>query len=161
MNEKVNDCWWDCRRLFFIFRVLISCKDGHNKDRNGKDLTEEEEIKKRWQEYTEELYKKGLSSLDNHGDVVTHLKSDILDCEVKSAVGSILQTKVVEVMEFQLSYSKPWKMMLLKCCIQYASKFGKLSSGHWTGKVSFNSNPKERQCQRMFKLPYNFTHFTC
>ena len=103
MNEKVNDCWWDCGRIFFIFRVFISCKDGHNKDRNGKDLTEAEEIKKRWQEYTE-LYKKGLSNLDNHDDVVTHLKSYILECEVKQAVGSILQMKLVEVMEFQLSY---------------------------------------------------------
>ena len=58
-------------------------------------------------------------------------------------------------MEFQLSYFKSWKMMLWKCCTQYASKFGKLSSGHRTGKVSFHSNPKESQCQRMFNLPHN------
>ena len=57
-------------------------------------------------------------------------------------------------MEFQLSYFKPWKMMLLKCCTQYASKFGKLSSGHRTGNVSFPSDPKEKQCQRMFKIPH-------
>ena len=61
-------------------------------------------------------------------------------------------------MEFQLSYFKSWKMMLWKCCIQFASKFGKLSSGHRTGKISFRSNPKERQCQRMLKLPRNCTH---
>ena len=60
-------------------------------------------------------------------------------------------------MEFQLSYFKSWKMMLWKCCTQYASKFGKLSSGHRTGKVSFYSNPKERECQRMLKLPHNCT----
>ena len=59
------------------------------KDRNGKDLTEAEEIKKTCQEYTEELYKKGLNDLDNHDDVVTHLESDILECEVKRALGSI------------------------------------------------------------------------
>ena len=56
---------------------------GTIKDRNGKDLTEAEEIKRRWQEYTGELYKKDLHDLDNHDDVVTHLESDILDCEVK------------------------------------------------------------------------------
>ena len=50
--------------------------------------------------------------------------------------------------------------MLLKCCTQYANKFGKLSNGHRTGKVSFHSHPKERQCQRMFKLPHNCTHLT-
>ena len=51
-------------------------------------------------------------------------------------------------------------MILLKCCTQYANKFGKLSSGHKTGKGPFHYNPKERQCQRMFKLPYNCTHLT-
>ena len=56
---------------------------GTIKDRNGKDLTEAEEIKKRWQEYTEELYKKGLNDPDNHDGVVTHLEPDILECEVK------------------------------------------------------------------------------
>jgi len=56
---------------------------GMLKYRNGKDLTEAEEIKRRWQEYTGELYKKDLHDLDNHDDVVTHLESDILDCEVK------------------------------------------------------------------------------
>ena len=59
------------------------------KDRNGKNLTEAEEIKKTCQEYTEELYKKGLNDLDNHDDVVTHLELDILECEVKRALGSI------------------------------------------------------------------------
>ena len=62
------------------------------KDRNGKDITDVEEIKK-WQEYTEELYKKGLNDLDNHDDVVTELQSDILDCEVKCVLGSITMNK--------------------------------------------------------------------
>ena len=61
-------------------------------------------------------------------------------------------------MEFQLSCFKSWKMTLWKCCTQYASKFGKLSSGHRTGKVSFHSNLKERQCQRKLKLLHNCTH---
>ena len=69
------------------------------------DLTEEEDIKKRWQEYTKELYKKDLNDPDNHDGVITHLEPDILEYEVKRALGSIT-TKLVEVMEFQLSYFK-------------------------------------------------------
>ena len=80
-------------------------KTGTIKDRKGKDLTEAEEIKKRWQGYTEELHKKGLNVPDNHSGVVTHLEPDILECEVKWALKSITMNKV-EVMEFQLSYFK-------------------------------------------------------
>ena len=67
------------------------------------DLTEAENNKKRWEEYTEELYKKDLSDPDNHDGVITHLQPDILECEVKWALGSL---KLVERMEFQLSYFK-------------------------------------------------------
>ena len=63
------------------------------KDRNGMDLTEAEDIKKRWQEYTEELYKKDLHNPDNHGGVMTHLERDILECKVKWALGSITMNK--------------------------------------------------------------------
>ena len=73
-------------------------------NRNGMDLTETEDIKKMWQEYTE-LYKKDLHDPDNHDGVITHLEPDILECAVKWALGSIT-TKLVEVMEFQLSYFK-------------------------------------------------------
>ena len=79
---------------------------GTIKDRNGRDLTEAEDIKKKSQEYTEELYKKDLHDPDNHDGVITHLEPDILECEVKWALGTSLQTKLVEVMEFQLSYFK-------------------------------------------------------
>ena len=61
----------------------ISCKDGLDKDKNGMDLTEAEDIKKRWQEYTEDLYKKDLHDPDNHDSVITHIEPDILECEVK------------------------------------------------------------------------------
>ena len=64
------------------------------KDRKGKDLIEAEEIKKRWQEYTEELYKKDLNDLNNHDGVVTHLEPDSLECEVKRALGSITNNKI-------------------------------------------------------------------
>ena len=70
-----------------------SCKDGIIKDRNGMDLTEAEDIKKKWQEYTEELYKKDLNDPDNHNGVITHLEPDILECKVKWALGSITTNK--------------------------------------------------------------------
>ena len=79
---------------------------GSIKDRNGMDLTETEDIKKRWQEYIEELYKKDLHDPDNHDGMITHLKPDILECEVKWPLESIAQTKLMEVMEFQLNYFK-------------------------------------------------------
>ena len=74
--------------------------------------------------------KKELHDQDNHNGVITHVEPDILECEVKWALESIT--------EFQWSYFKSWKMMLWKCCTQYASKFGKLSSGHRTGKGQFS-----------------------
>ena len=69
-------------------------------------ITEAEDIKKRWQEYTEELYQKDLHAPDNHDGVITDLEPDILECEVKWALESITRTKLVEVMEFQWSYFK-------------------------------------------------------
>ena len=79
---------------------------GSIKDINGMDLTEAEDINKRWQEYTEELHKKDLHDPDNHDGVNTYLEPDILKCEVKRALEGSLQTKLVEVMEFQLIYFK-------------------------------------------------------
>ena len=70
------------------------------------DLTEAEDIKKRWQEYTEELYKKDIHDPDNNNGVITHLEPDILEREVKWAIRSISGTKLVEVIEFQLRYFK-------------------------------------------------------
>ena len=109
---------------------------GTIKDRNGMDLTEAEDIQTRWQEYTEELYKKDLHDPDNHGAVTTHLEPDILECKVKWALGNIAMNKAsrggrIPVELFQM-------MMLWKCCTQYASKFGKLSRGHRTGKDQFS-----------------------
>ena len=69
---------------------------GSIKDRNGMDLTEAEDIKKRWQEYTEELYKKDFNVSDNHDGVMTNLEPDILECEVKWALGSITMNKASE-----------------------------------------------------------------
>ena len=79
---------------------------GTIKDKNGRDLTEAEDIKKRRQEYTEELYKKDLHDPDNHGGVITHLEPDILECEVKWALESITINKASGGDEFQLNYFK-------------------------------------------------------
>ena len=98
------------------------------------DLTEAEDIKNRWQEYTEKLYKKDLHDSDNHDASITHLEPDILECKVKWALGSIT-TKLVDggdgipVELFQIL-----KDDAVKCYTQYASKFGTLSSGHRIGK---------------------------
>ena len=85
---------------------------GTIKDINGMGLTEEDNIKKRWQECTEDNYKKDLHDPDNHDDVIMPLEQDILEFELKWLLESIITNKASEVMEFQLSYFKSWKMML-------------------------------------------------
>ena len=94
------------------------------KNRNSKDLTEAEDIKKRWQD-NDELYKKGLNDLDNHNAVVTHLESDILECEVKWALGSITMSKTSGGDGIPIELFKIL-LMLLNCCTEYVSKLGKL-----------------------------------
>ena len=131
---KTRDLFKNVRDTKGTFHTKI----GTIKDRIGMDLTEAENIKKRWQEYTEELYKKDLHDQDNHDGVITHLEPDILECEVKWASESITTNKASGGDEFQLSSFKYWKIMLWKCCTQSASKFGKLSSGHRTGKGQFS-----------------------
>ena len=113
------------------------------KDRNDMDLTETENIKKRWQEYTEELYKKDLHDPDNHDGVITDLEPYILECEVKWALESITTNKAsggdgIPVELFQILEDDAVKVL------QYASKFGKLSSDHRTekGQFSFQSQRK-------------------
>ena len=98
---KTRDLFKMIRDTNGIFHV----KMGSIKDKNDMDLTKAEDIKKRWQEYTE-LYKKDLHDPDNHDGVITHLEPDILECEVKWALESITTNKASEVMEFQLSYFK-------------------------------------------------------
>ena len=124
---------------------------GSLKDRNGRDLTEAEDIKKRWQEYTEELYKKDLHDPDNHGGVITHLEPDILECEVKWALGSFTTNKAsggdgIPVELFQI---------LRRCCesgaLSMPSNLENLAVAPGLENVSFHCNPKERQCQRMLK----------
>ena len=124
------------------------------------DLTEAEDIKKRWQEYTE-LYKKELHDQDNHDGVITHLEPDILECEVKWALESITMNKAsgddsIPVELFQIM--KDDAVTVLPSICQHIWK-----TQQWPQdleKVNFHSSPKERQCQRMLKLSHNCTHLT-
>ena len=106
--------------------------------------------------YAEELFKKDLHEPDNHDGVITHLEPDILDCEVKWALGSITTNRAsrgdgIPAELFQILKDDAVKVLHPTC------------SAVATGleKVSFHSSPKERQCQRMLKLPHNCTHLTC
>ena len=131
-------------------------KMGSIKDRNGMDLTEAEDIKKRWQEYTEELYKKGLHDSDSHDSVITYLEPDILEHEVKWALGSITMNKAsggdgIPVELFQT---------LKDDAVNMPANLENSAVATGLEKVSFHSNPKERQCQRMLKLPHNYIHLT-
>ena len=118
---------------------MFHAKMGTVKDRNGMDLTEAEDIKKRWQEYTEELYKKDLYYPDNHNGGITHLEPDILECEVKWALESITMNKASGGDGIPVELFQVLKDDAVKGCTQYASKFGKPSSGHKTGKGQSSS----------------------
>ena len=133
---------------------------GTIKDRNGVDLTEAEDIKKRWQECTE-LYTKDLNDPDNHDGVITHLEPDILECKVKWALGSITTNKAsggdgIPVEIFQILKDDAVKVLHPIC--QQIWKIQQWPQD-WKRSV-FHSNPKERQCQRNLKLPHNCTHLT-
>ena len=96
MGKTENNNMGKTRDLFKKIRDTkgtFHAKIGMIKDRNGTDLTKEEDIKKRWQEYTEELYKKDLHNPDNHKSMITHQEPDILECKVKWALGSITTNK--------------------------------------------------------------------
>ena len=136
-------------------------KIGLIKDRNGKDLTEAEDIKKRWQEYTEELYKKDLHDQDNHDGVITDLKPDILQCEVKWALESITMNKASGGHGIPVELLQILKDDAVKAPHSICQQIWKTALATGLEKVSFHSNPKERQCQRMVKLRHNCAHLTC
>ena len=124
------------------------------------DLTEAKVIQKRWQKHTEELYKKDLHDAVNHDGVITHLEPDILECEVKWGLENITTNKATEGDGIPAELFQILKDYAIKVLHPICQKSGKFSSGHRTGKGSFHSNPKERQCQRMVKLLHNCTHLT-
>ena len=117
---------------------IFHAKIGSIKDRNYMDLTEAEDIKKRWQDYTEELYKKELHDQDNHDGMITHLEPDILECEVKWALESITTNKASGGDGIPVELFQILKDDAVKVLHSNASKFGKLSSGPRTGKGQFS-----------------------
>ena len=141
---------------------------GTMKDRNGRDITEAEDIKKRWQEYTEELYKKDLHDPDNHDGMITYLPGpDILECKVKWALGSITMNKAsggdgipVELVQILKDDAFTAAQCFHSAALNMPAHLENSAVATALEKVSFHSNPKERQCQRMLKLPHNCTHLT-
>jgi len=113
-------------------------KMGSIKDRNGMDLTEAEDIKKRWQEYTEELYRKDLHDQNNHDGMIAHLEPDILECEVKWALGSITTNKASEGDGISIELFHILKDGAVKVLHSICQQIWKLSSGHRTGKGQFS-----------------------
>ena len=155
---KTRDLFKKIRDIEGTFHAKV----GLIKDRNGMDLTEAEDIKKRWQEYTEELYKKDFHDPDNHDGVITDLEPDILECEAKRALESITTNKAsggdgIPVELFQILKDDAVKLLDL---INVSANLENSAVATGLEKVSFHSNPKERQCQRMVKLPHNSTHLT-
>ena len=117
---------------------------GTIKDRNGRDLTEAEDIKKRWQKYTEELRKKDLHDPDNHDGVITHLEPDILECKLKGTLGRITTNKAsggdgIPVDPFQILKDDSVKVLHSMC-----QQIWKAQQWPQDWKRSFHSNPKER-----------------
>ena len=112
------------------------------------DLTEAEDVKKRWQEYTKEMYKKDLHDQDNHDGVITHLEPDILECEVKWALETIKANKAsggdgIPVELFQILKDDAVKVLHSIC-----QQNGKLSSGHRTGKGQFSFQSQRKAMQK-------------
>ena len=133
---------------------------GTIKDRNVSELTEAEDIKKRWQEYMEELYNKDLNDPDNHDGVITHIQPDILECEVKWALGSIIANKAsggdgIPAELFQILKDDAVKVLHSICQQIWETQQW---SQDWKGQFSFQSQRKTMP--KMFKLPHNCTHLT-
>ena len=147
---KTRDCLKKIGEIKGIFQAMM----GMIKDRNVKDLTEAEETKKRWQEYTEELYKKGLNDLNNHDVGITHLESDILEYEIKWALERNTMNKAsggngIPNELFQILKDDAVKVLYSIC--QQIWKIQQFLKIQATGqeKIGFHPNPKERQYQRM------------
>ena len=130
------------------------------KDTKGKELTEAEEIKRRWQEYTEELHKKGLNDPDNHDGVITHLQPDILECEVKWVLGSVTTNKAtgsdgISAKLFQILNDA------VRVLHSICREIWKNSSGHRTGKGQFSFQTQRRAVPKNVQITKQCTHFEC
>ena len=147
---KTRDLFKDIRDTNRTFHA----KMGTVKNRIGKDLTDAEEVKKMWQEYTEEPYKKGLNDTDNHDGVVTHLEPDVLEYELKWALESVTTNKARGGDEIPTELFQILKDGVVKSAALW--RFGKLSSGHRTGNGQFSfqsqrkATPKNVQTTSQF-----------
>ena len=121
---------------------------------------EAEDIKNRWQEYTEEPYKKDLNDTDNPDSVVTHLEPDSLECKVKSALGSITTNKASGGDGIPIELLQILKDDAVKVPHSICQQIWKLSSGHRTGKGPFSFQSQRKAMPKMLKLPHNCTHLT-
>ena len=121
-------------------------KMGTVKDRNGMDLREAEDVKKGWQEYTEELYKKDLHDTDNHDGVIIHLETDILECEVKWALGSITMNKASGGDRISVELFKILKDDAVNVLLNMPANLGNSTVATGLKKVSFQSNPNAKEC---------------
>ena len=130
------------------------------KDRNDMDLKEAEDNKKRWQEYTEELYKKDLNSPDNHDGVITHLQQTSWKAKSHGPEEASLWTKLVEVMGFQWTISNLKRWCCESAWLNISANLENSAVATGPEKVSFHCNPEERQCQKTFKLTHDGTHLT-
>ena len=132
------------------------------KDKNCLDLREAEDIKKRWQEYTEELYKKGLNDLNKHNGVITHLQPNVLECEVKWALGSITINEASGGEGFlaELLHILKDDAVTVLCSIYQQICKPQQWPQDWKRSV-FIPIPKKGSIKEMFKLPHNSAHFTC
>ena len=124
------------------------------------DLTEAEDIKKRWQQYTEELYKTDLHDPVKHDGVITHLEPDIVEHKVKWALGSITTNKASRGDGIPVELFQILKDDVVKGLHSILENLENSAMATGLEKDSFHSNPKERQCQRMRKLLHNCTHLT-
>ena len=164
-KKKENNKTGKTRDLFLKIRdtkETLHAEMGSIKDRCGLDLTEAEDIKKRWQEYTEDLYKKDLHDRHSHDGVITHLEPDILECEVKWALGSITTNKAsgddgIPVELFQILKDDAVKELHSIC--QHIWKIQQWLQD-WKRSV-FIPIPKKSNAKECSKLSHNYTHLTC
>ena len=137
-------------------KETFHAKMGTIKDRNSMDVTEAEDIKKKWQKYTE-LYKKYLHDPYNHDSVITHLEPEIQECEVKWALESITTNKASRGDRIP---AELFQILKDDAALNMPANLENSAVATGLEKVSFHSNPKEGQCQRMLKLLHSCTHFT-
>ena len=133
---------------------------GSKKDRNSMDLTEAEDIKKRWQQYTEELYKKDLHDPYDYSGIITHLEPDILECEVKWTLGSITANKASGGNGIPVELFQILKVDAVKVLHSICQQIEKLSSGHRTGKGPFSFQSLRKAMPKNAQTTAQLHHLT-